>query len=68
MRYKNNRTAVMNVAVKMLIDELNTKIPMGKREQSIKDITEDLLKGMKQVEVIEMPEKPIVQMIGGWEV
>lgn len=65
MRYKNNRTAVMNVAVKMLIDELNTKIPMGKREQSIKDITEDLLKGMKQVEV--MPEKPIVQMIGGWE-
>lgn len=68
MRYKNNRTAVMNVAVKMLIDELNTKIPMGKREQSIKDITEDLLKGMKQVEVIDMTEKPIVQMIGGWEV
>lgn len=58
----------MNVAVKMLIDELNTKIPMGKREQSIKDITEDLLKGMKQVEVIDMTEKPIVQMIGGWEV
>lgn len=65
MRYKNGRTAVMNFAVEILKNELNTKIPMGRREKAIKDISDELLESMKQVEIIDMAKKP-VSLIGGW--
>lgn len=66
-RYKNSRTAIMNFAVEILKNELNTKIPMGKREQAIKDIADDLRKSLKQVEVIDTQKKPVEHMTGGWE-
>ena len=67
MRYKNGRTAVMNFAVEILKNELNTKIPMGRREKVINQINEELLKSLKQVEIIDKTDRKEVRLIGGWE-
>ena len=68
MRYKNGRTATISWAVEVIKNELNTKIPMGRREKVIRQINEELLNSLKQVEVIDMKDRKEVLLIGGMKV
>ena len=65
MRYKNGRTATMSWAVEIIKYELNTKVPMGKREKVIRKINEELQNSLKQVEIIDMTDRKEVFLIGG---